>query len=105
MQLLRKVSTMVVALVIAMLILFSVHGVAWSADKKKALPADQLSCSKQARRIHKIKDKEKKRAFIAKCRAEREAREKAAKEEHLRKKRAEKAKEEAALKSFMKGPR
>ena len=72
------------------------------AADKKALSADELSCSKQARRIHKITDREKKRAFIAKCQADRAAREKAEKEEQHRKKMAKKAKEEAALKSMLK---
>ena len=38
---------------------------------------DDLSCSKQARRLHKLADKEKRRQFIAECRAEREARQRA----------------------------
>ena len=75
---------------------------AMAADKKVS-DADQLSCSKQARRVHKITDREKKRAFIAKCRADREAREKAAKEEAHRKKMAKKAKENAELKTMLNG--
>jgi len=71
------------------------------AAKDKPVAEEQLSCSKQARRVHKITDREKKREFIAKCQAERDAREKAEKEEQHRKKMAQKAKADAAVKAIL----
>jgi len=71
-----------------------------AADSEKA-DADNLSCSKQARRVQKITDKQKKRDFIAKCQAEREARENAEMEAKRREKSAKKAKSEVETKAIL----
>ena len=59
----------------------------------------ELSCAKQARRIHKIKDKMERREFIRECRAKRAAREQAERD----KKAAEKAQKKAAEEKLLRG--
>lgn len=74
------------------------------ADKsKKAVSDKELSCSKQARRVHKITDRQKKREFIKKCQAEREARKKASIEAERLKKQKKREKEKATLKAILQG--
>jgi len=94
----------ITGLVLTIALFAGVETLAVAADKK-ADAAEPLSCSKQARRIHKITDRAKKRAFIAKCQAEREAREKAKLEAERRKKKAAKTKEDAAMKALLNGNR
>lgn len=60
---------------------------------------DDLSCSKQARRLHKLADKEKRRQFIADCRMEREVRQRA----ELEKKAGEEQKKREAAKAVQRG--
>ena len=58
----------------------------------------KLSCSKQARRVHNIKDKQKRRRFIAECRKKREALQRAELENKAKEEKAKKDAEEAILK-------
>ena len=58
---------------------------------------NELSCSKQARRIHKIEDKDKRRKFIAECRAKREERQRADLEKKAQQEKATKGAEKALL--------
>lgn len=70
----------VCTLIIMLSILSSSYIFAATDKKKSVTPVNELSCSKQARRIAKITDQTKRRAYIKECREKREAAEKLAQE-------------------------